>query len=204
MALNGQALAALMIGEMSSKGILGTAMPKFCQAISDGIVNGFLAQNQVTTIDVGLLPAGAPGIGIGKVSGINGQAMFGVTMPLVASAGMLGTKSQPMIQAVCNAIANHFLAANLVNTLHPTVAVGSGIGKITGLNGSGIASITNGLMLSKGIAGKSMQPLVKAICEGFAINVMATSIVNVTITGAPLLILGVPVPSSGAGTGKTT
>jgi hypothetical protein len=204
MALNGKALSGIMLGQMASKGLAGSSTPSFCEALSEGIVTGFLSQNQVTTVDTGLLPSGAPGVGTGKMVGILGPALFGATMPLVAGGGIVGSSSTGMIQAICDAIALHFNSANLVNTTHPTVAIGSGVGKILGLNGSGIASIAIGQMTSKGIAGTKMPSLVKAICDGFAINVMATAIVNVTIVGAPLLILGSPVPSAGAGSGKAT
>jgi hypothetical protein len=204
MALNGKALSAIMIGQMGSQGILGTAMPGFCEALSEGIVTGFLSQNQVTTVDTGVLPAGAPGVGIGKMAGIVGSAMFGVTMPLVASGGFLGTKSTGLIKAVTEALALHFTSTNIVNTQHPTVAIGAGVGKVLGLSGAGIASIAIGLMTSKGIAGPQMPGLVKAICEGFAINVMATGIVSVSIVGAPLVTPGGTVPSAGSGTGKIT
>ena len=204
MALNAKALSAIMIGQMGSQGILGTAMPGFCDALSEGIVTGFLSQNQVTTIDTGLLPAGVPGAGTGKMAGIVGSAMFGVTMPLVASGGFLGTKSTGLIKAVTESLAIHFTSANIASTKHPTVAIGAGVGKVLGLSGSGIASIAVGLMASKGISGPNMPGLVKAICEGFALNVMATGIVSVSIVGAPLVTPAGTIPSAGSGTGKIT
>lgn len=204
MALNPQALQALMVSQMASKGIMGSKMASFAGGVSEGIVESFLAQNIVNTVDSGLLPAGAPGAGIGTMAGLNPQAMMGMMLPLVASEGILGVKSKDLIEAICTAICNHFLMANLANTVHPLVAVGSGIGKVAGLIPDAITAIMIGKLISKGIAGTKVQGLAKGISTGFANNVMATAIVSQVIAGSPLLILGSPVPSGGPGNGKIT
>lgn len=202
MALNSKALQTLMIGQFASKGITGTKIPDFSAALSEGIVEGFLAQNSVTTIDVGILPLGIPGIGTGKMIGLIPSAMLAAALPLVASEAILGAKSKDLVEAAVTAIVIHFTAANIASTNHPLVAIGSGIGKVTGLSGPGLTSFVMPKMLSKDIKGEKLQGLVKGICTGFALNVMATAIVNVVIVGVPLLILGVPVPSGGPGIGN--
>lgn len=202
MALNPQALQALIISQLSSKGIRGTKMTSFAGAISEGIVESFLAQNIVNTIDAGLLPSGAPGVGIGKMAGLNPQAMIGMMLPLVASEGILGVKSKDLVEAICTAICNHFLSANIANTVHPLVAIGAGSGPVLGLDPNLTTSVLVMKFASKGIRGTKMQGLAKGISTGFVNNILATAIVTQTIVGSPLLILGVPVPSGGPGTGK--
>jgi hypothetical protein len=202
MALNPQALQALMVSQLASKGIRGSKMSSFAGGVSEGIVESFLAQNIVNTIDSGLLPAGAPGAGIGKMAGLNPKAMMGMMLPLVASEGILGVKSKDLVEAICTAICNHFLAANLANTIHPLVAIGAGTGTVMGLIPEATTAIMVTKLASKGIRGTKMQGLAKGISTGFVNNVMATAVVTQTIAGSPLLILGSPVPSGGPGNGK--
>lgn len=204
MALNPQALQALMISQLSSKGIRGTKMASFAGAISEGIIESFLAQNIVNTVDAGLLPAGAPGIGVGKIAGLNPKAMMGMMLPLVASEGILGVKSKDLVESICTAICNHFLTANIVNTVHPLVAIGAGSGPVLGLDPNLTTSVLVMKFASKGIRGSKMQNLAKGISTGFVNNILATAIATQSIVGSPLLILGAPVPSGGPGTGKVS
>lgn len=204
MALNPQLLQTLMMAQLASSGIRGTKMTSFAGGISEGIIESFLMQNIVNTVDVGLLPAGAPGIGVGKMAGLDPKLMSSMMLPLVAAEGILGTKSKNLIDAICNAVCTHFLSTNIVNTLHPLVAVGSGTGKVAGLQPNLISTMILAKLTSKGVRGTKIRGLAKGIATGFANNLMSTATVSVAIAGAPLLILGVPVPSGGPGTGNIT
>lgn len=179
-------------------------MASFAGAISEGIIESFLAQNIVNTVDAGLLPAGAPGIGVGKIAGLNPKAMMGMMLPLVASEGILGVKSKDLVESICTAICNHFLTANIVNTVHPLVAIGAGSGPVLGLDPNLTTSVLVMKFASKGIRGSKMQNLAKGISTGFVNNILATAIATQSIVGSPLLILGAPVPSGGPGTGKVS
>lgn len=204
MALNGKALQSIMVGQLASKGIVGGKVSDLAGGLSEGLVDSFLAQNTVITSDVGLLPAGAPGVGVGKMIGLDPKAMAGMMLPLVTSEGILGSKSKDLIDGICEAVCTHFLAANLVNTTHPTVVLGSGVGKVTALQASATSAMVSGKLASKGIVGSKMQNLAKGISEGFVNNILATAVINVSIAGAPLVTPGGTVPSGGAGTGKVT
>lgn len=199
--LNGKLLTPQMIGQLASKGIKGSKIGLFASAMSEGIVEGFLANNSVTTIDAGIAPAGM-GVGTGKMSGLVPSSLLAMTMPALASEQILGSKSKDLAEAVTNALCLHFNQANMAMTTHSFVGVGAGIGKVIGLSSSAMALKVMQRMASQGIAGDKMQGLVKAICDSFSKNLMATAIVNVAIIGPPLLILGVPVPGGGIGRGK--
>lgn len=202
MALNPKLLQTLMMAQLASSGIRGSKMSAFAGGLSEGIIESFIMQNIVNTVDVGLLPSGAPGIGVGKMAGLDPKQMSAMMLPLVAAEGILGTKSKNLIDAICNAICTHFLSTNVANTLHPLVAVGSGTGKVVGLQPNLISTMILAKLTSKGVAGTKIRGLAKGVATGFANNVMATAVVSVAIVGAPLLILGAPVPSGGPGTGN--
>ena len=199
--LNGKALTSQMMSQFSSKGIKGSKISDFAGALSEGIVEGFLSKNSVTSIDAGFAPAGI-GIGQGKMLGLNPKTMLTVAMPALASEQLLGAKSKDLAEAVINALCMHFNQANLSMTTHPLVGVGSGVGKVIDLSSTDMALKIMSRMAAKGVAGEKIFGMIKAICDSFAKNLMATATVNITISGPPLLVLGVPIPSTGIGRGK--
>ena len=202
MALNGGMLGKLILAQCASKGILGSEIAKFSKAMGEGIVESFVEMNKVQTIDVGVMTSGT---GKGKMSGVVSTALSGMVIPLLMSQGILGTRMKDLAEAVCNATAMHLNTMNMVETTHSTVALGSGVGKVTGLIPAKMESKILQKMMANNYNGTMMKPLVKAISVGICTNVMATAIVSVVIVGAPApLILGVPIPSSGSGKGKVT
>lgn len=200
MALNSAALQSLMISKLASKGITGSEISNLAGGVSEGIVESFLAQNVVITADTGLAPSG-PGIGFGKMIGLNPSAMASMMFPMVAGQGVLGSKSRDLVQAVSEALCLHFLSANIVNTIHPAVVLGIGVGKVTALQPQATAALVSSKLMGKGVMGEKMINLAKGISSGFVSNVLATAIVNVAIAGTATPI---PVPSAGVGTGKVT
>jgi len=197
--LNGKILGAQIMGQLSSQGIVGPMMPSLSMAFGDGIVNSFVTMNQVITMDTGFMTVG---VGIGKLIGINDAILASLAIPLMASATILGVSMVPMTQAISKAVVQHFLLMNMANTTHTGVALGTGIGKVTGLVPQVMASK---VALGMGSAGIQLLPMVNAFCTSFCTHVMAMGIVNVVITGAPApVILGVPIPSVGVGNGKIT
>ena len=134
MALNAGVLSKLMVAQGASKGILGSEFPKFCLAFSEGIIEAFLEQNTVTTIDVGLVSVILTGSGKGKMIGISSSPMLRIAIPLMVAGQIFGTKSVALADAIINAIVIHFIAANIVNTSHIPLAIGTGTGKVLGLS----------------------------------------------------------------------
>jgi len=200
MALNGGQLGKLILAQCASKGLLGADLPKFSTAMGEGIVESFKEMNQVTTIDVGVMTVGT---GKGKMLGIIPNALAGMVIPLMMAQGIMGPKMKDLAEGVCFAAAMHFNAMNEVDTSHSTVALGSGTGKVLGLTPNKMESKIMQKMKAQNFDGTMLKPLVKAFSAGFCTNVMATAIVTVVISGAPApLILGVPIPSAGSGTGK--
>ena len=135
--------------------------------------------------------------------GIVPNALAGIVIPLMMAQGILGTKMKDLAEAVCFASAIHFNTMNEVDTSHSTVALGSGTGKVLGLTPNKMESKIMQKMRAQNFDGMMLMPLVKAFSTGFCLNVMATAIVTVAISGSPApLILGAPVPSAGSGKGK--
>jgi len=200
MALSGGQLGKLIMAQCASRGILGSEIPRFSAAMGEGIVESFKEMNKVQTIDVGVMTVGT---GKGKMTGILPDNLVKVVIPLLMAQGILGTKMKDLAEAVCFATAMHFTAMNEVETSHSTVALGSGTGKVLGLTPNKMESKIMQKMKAQNYDGTMLKPLVKAFSTGFCLNIMATGIVTVAITGSPApLILGVPIPSGGSGKGK--
>ena len=201
MSLSPSQLSSLMVGQCSSKGIKGQDIPKFCQALSEGLITSFKQTNSVTSIDVGIAAVGS---GTGKIIGIVPSGLTGITLPFMLGNGLKGIKSIDWVEAICTAIVMHFLASSESKTSHIGVAVGTGIGQIIGLSPGAMTSIIVGKMASKNIKGPMIQPLVDAVSKGFCTYFQASAKLTIVITGAPVLILAIPIPSAGSGTGKVS
>jgi len=202
MALNGSMLGKLMLAQCLSKGLRGTMIPPFCAALGEGVVTSFKAMNIVQTVDIGVLTVGT---GIGKMSGLMPMSLLGMALPLMAGGGIIGIKSKDLMEALCKAAVMHFNTMNQVSTVHTTVALGTGIGKVSGLIPTTMIALVVAKMASKNIKGPQLIPLVKAFCTALCNNIMATAIVQVAIAGAPApTVLGVPIPSGGVGIGKVS
>jgi len=200
MALNGGQLGKLILAQCASKGLVGVKMNPLSKALGEGIVSSFKEMNQVQTIDVGVLTVGT---GKGKMTGILPNTLTGVVIPLQMAQGILGTEMKAFTEGVCFAVATHFNTMNEVETTHSTVALGSGTGKVLGLTPNKMENKIMQNLKAQNLKGSKMASFIKAFSTGFCMNIMATAIINVAITGSPApLILGAPVPSVGSGTGK--
>ena len=200
MALNPSIMSKLIIGQCAAQGLVGTDIPKFSKAFSKGLINSFKSMNKVITVDAGVMTVGS---GKGKMTGLVPGTLVKLTKGLMAGSGIAGTQMSPMADAVCNAVVTHFNAMNEVETTHSTVALGSGVGKVSGLVPSVMEAKIMQEMLGQNFKGTMLYPLVSAFSKAFCTNVMAVGVVNVVITGSPApLVLGVPIPSGGSGVGK--
>lgn len=202
MALSSTVLSGLMLGQLASKGLFGIDTPKFCQAFSDALVTSFIAANQVTTNDVGVM---TQGVGIGKMIGLVPVTLSGLTFGYCVASGLIGTGTQPLCEAVANAVCLHFLAMNIVNTTHTNVALGTGVGTVSGIVPEVMSAVMLAKLSSSGITGTEMKKFTDAFAKGFSNHITSASIVNVVIMGVPApLVLGAPIPSTGVGIGKVT
>ena len=202
MALNSGLLSQLILSQCASKGIVGTEMPNFSKAFAKGLIDSFKSMNQVITMDSGVMTTGT---GKGKMSGLVPGALVSLTAGMMMGKRIAGTKMHDLVDAVCNATVQHFNTMNEVSTTHTTVALGSGVGKVTNLVPSAMEAKIMQEMLGQGYTGTMMQPMISAFSKAFCSNVMSTAIVNVAISGSPSpLIAGSPIPSAGSGMGKVT
>jgi hypothetical protein len=202
MALSAPILSGLMLGQFAGKGLVGINIPGFCSAFSDALISSFLSTNQVTTNDVGLISTGA---GIGKMSGLSPDILSSLTYAQCLGNGLRGTGTQPMCDAVSKAVCSHLLSMNSVNTTSMGVAVGTGVGKLSGLIPDTMSVIMIGKLASAGIIGKDIHSFTSAFARGFSSHLMSAAIINVTITGVPSpLAAGSPIPGAGVGIGKVT
>lgn len=201
MALAAPILSGMLLAECGGKGLLGTNMPSFCQAFSDGFITGFLSLNTVTTTDTGVITLGT---GVGKVSGLVSPVLTGLIVSQCAGKGLIGPNLPQFADALSKAIVNHITALGIVNTTHPGIALGSGIGSVQGIEGSALGAIIFAKLISVGITSLQTKDFIDAFATAFATH-MKTAIVTVSILGVPApLALGAPIPGVSSGFGKIT
>jgi len=200
--LNGKILGSLILGQLTSKGMYGSMLVPFSMALGEGIIDSFKAMNIVTTIDAGFISAG---VGKGKLSGLNGNLMLGLMVPQMLSRVIMGVSMVPMSQALCSAITLYLLSANMVDTINSGVALGTGVGKVSGLLPATMALAIAAKMTQGGIVGTHMIPLANAVSMGVCNHIMQSGIINVVISGTPSpTASGAPIPGAGAGIGKVS
>lgn len=123
-------LGPLMIAQFASAGMLGTFSAPLALAISKAFGTWFLT-NQTVTVHAGV----GLGAGVGKVIGLDPGSMGSQIKAFMAAAGLLGTFSPLLAQAVANSIVTHILATGIVATPiagPPSIvpAGGTGFGKV--------------------------------------------------------------------------
>jgi hypothetical protein len=201
MAINGAALGSIMTGQFASRALVGIWAPSFCMGISQGIATSFLAMNVVKTVDVGVIATGA---GIGKMSGLNPGALTTLLIAQFSARAIIGVRMKDVASGIANAVCMHFLSANMVNTVSAGIAIGTGIGKVSGLIPTTMSSAIKAKLMSQSIRGISMPFVADAIGNAVCTHIMSMAIINVSIVGAPVLVLGAPIPGGGSGTGKVS
>ena len=194
--LNGSMLGSLILSKMQSKGIKGTSVPNFSQALGQGIVESFLKTNKVVSLDTGIM---SKGDGKGKLVGMMNKQLTELTYGLMQAQGFKGTMLKTMISCVSEAVCQHFMSKTEVITFHFGVAVGTGTGKILGINPNKMGQQIVDKMTSKNIGGVSMEPLAKSFAAALCTHLLTTAKLNITITGGPSPL---PLPSAGMGLGK--
>lgn len=200
MPLNPQQLAQLMEAQCKSKQMFGVSITPFCQAFSSGLVTYFKSSNKVTTSDIGVLTVGS---GTGKLIGITPPPMLALARANLAAKNIKGDQVNDFAQAIITAIVTHFLAVSLVKTEHTMVALGTGIGKVSGLVPDQMTSQIVSQMKAKRISGDQIKPFVSCISDAFCKTMLSTAIIQVVITGVPSPVTPAgPIPSVGVGTGQ--
>ena len=190
MALNSSVLTSIMISQCAARNIRGIIDPNFCRGVSTGIVTSFLAMNKVITNDVGVIASGA---GIGKLSGLSASVLTSLLMSQFVANGINGIVMPNLAAAIANAVCIHFLAANIVNTVSMGVAIGTGIGKVTELIAATMTAAIMSNLMANAMRGILVPPVSRAIGNAVCTHIMSMGIVNVTISGSPVLSNGATV-----------
>ena len=200
--LSGPTLSKLMKSKLAAKSIKGKMITDFCEALSEGLVSSFKSMNKVITTDTGVMTKGS---GKGKMIGIAPSVLKTMVVAKLKSKDIKGKEVNDLSDAVSQAVCSHILASNEVKTDSTGVSLGAGVGKVLGLVPSTMDKAIKSKLKNKSIKGKMIPNFCTAFSEAFCTHVMSMALVNVVISGSPApLILGVPIPGVGVGSGKVS
>ncbi len=190
MPLNPPALASGFITpNLVSTGNIGTGTPKLALGIAIGVCQFLTGMAKVTTVDAGTLGAGT------------GIIPLIVPTPLVltslttgfASSGILGVLAPKLIVGLATGLTSGWLALALLQTVHPTVGVGTGVARIVGP--SAVPALIGGFA-AVGMVGDGPTRIARAIATGLDITFASFVQLGLPIVGSPS-----PVGSAGVGIG---
>lgn len=191
MALNPPALAAgFLTPNMASTGNLGVGVPTFASGIANGVCQFLTTQSKVMTVDVGTLGAGTSIIPLMVPSPL---VLTSLTTGF-ASAGILGVMAPKLISGLATGLTTGWLALALLQLMHPTVGVGTGVARIVGP--SAVPAMISGFAAA-GMVGDGPTKIARAI--GVGLDLTFASFVQL---GIP--IVGAPAPTGSSGTGFGT
>jgi hypothetical protein len=191
MPLDPISVGALVRTGLLSAGAIGTGSGRLTLGLTNALCTYGKTAMNVGTIDIGTAGAGK-GIGIGvlipqsilftALSGfLPGHGISGLSMPQIALGVSIGYSTA--------------LSTAIINTLHPSVGVGTGKLQITP-NTTAAVGIFTAAFLSAGMTGTAAPRLATAIAKALD-SVLPTAIGIIAIAGPPSII-----PSSGIGSGK--
>jgi len=195
MPLTPPGLMGLLSPLMSGAGFAGTMAQPMALAISNAVTT-YLLSLQVKTTDVGTF---GTGVGTGKVI-ITPPQLVGPLLGAATANNLKGTSTPGLMTAIGNAVASFIASMAIVQTQHPTVAVGSGIGQLLIIGGPApLQGQLMGMLSAGGFAGQSTPSFATAVAQGLTQGLATAQIIQV-IAGSP--VVPPPVPSSGVGIGK--
>lgn len=177
-----------IVGGLAGSSMTGTQVPNFAQGVASGL-SMWVALIQVFTLDVGTMGVGknvplpvivpSPVLYANLVTGFSAQALIGSSSPMLCLGLANGLSSA--------------LAQGLVNTVHPTVGVGTGTAKFLAPSASPLMTLA---LSQAGMLGSANVRIASAI--GMALDMTFASLVlPIAIVGASSIYPGV-----GSGTGK--
>lgn len=176
---------ASIAGSLGSVSMTGSQVANYARGIATGLTT-WVAATQVVTSDVGTA-------GVGK----NIPSPVVVTAPVLYANLVTGFASQAMsgtsVPSLCLGLSNGLvlaLAQGLINTVHPTVGVGTGVAKFVAP--SAIPFMSLGLA-SAGMSGTAVVSMASAL--GMALDLTFASLV------LPIAIVGPTSPYAGVGVG---
>jgi len=181
------ALTATITTGLISGGMLGTSVPQLASGIGMGL-SMWAQQQTVTTVDAGVL-----GVGVGIAPFIIPPPLMIVNLlAAFASNGLLGPMAPLEATGLANGIALG-MAQGVLQTQHPTVGTGAGVGRIVGP--PAFSSLMQGFG-SVGIKGQGATQKANAISMALMMTLQSL------VFPIPIVGSGSPASSGGVGTGK--
>jgi hypothetical protein len=123
MAINQITVLPIVTGALTSNGIVGVSMPQLALALTNGLVQYVLTGITITSQDVGTVGSG---VGTGFGISLEVPILFQNFQTTFTAAGINGTHSRLIINAISTAYSSVFRIANMVTT-NVGVAVGTGV-----------------------------------------------------------------------------
>jgi len=174
-----------------SAGIVGTGSSQLCLGLTNALCTYSKSAMVVTTIDVGTLGVGK-GIGAGVILP---QPVLAAALAANLPANMVAGLSVPQLVLGISTGYSMALMTAIINTMHPSVGVGSGKLQIYPNTAAAIGIFTSAF-LAAGMTGPSVVPLATAVARSLD-AVLPTAIGVVVIAGPPNIV-----PGAGVGSGK--
>lgn len=189
---------ALSVGSLtnliqSNIAFTGEAVSELFDAIAKAVVEHIQSNAIVSTIDTGSGPASGTPTGIGTISGLSEGLLKGL---FIQNSTFTGVAIEEFWTGLASSVTNHIISSGVVQTTHaPSVAVGTGVGSVSGLVSN---VLTQQIIGNTNFTGIAFPEWANTIATSIVNHITTNAIVNVVITGVPQGIQG---PSSGSGTG---
>ena len=203
MPLVGPVLGGLILSQMTSHGLAGSATPQLAMALGNGIVTNILATGTYVGTSTGL------GLGSGTSTGfitgpaIIGPSVTGLILTNMTAVGLAGLSVPQLADSIGQAFAAH-MATALVVGVSTIVGIGAGVGTIVGIIAPTMGAVIYSQMLAAGLAGTASIQLANAVAMGIS-TAISTSIVTTTIAGVAVGVVPPafpPIPATGVDSGK--
>ena len=188
-------LQGLLAPLVTASGFTGQMAQPFVLAASNAIA-AYLVTLTVKTNDTGVLGVG---VGTGKVI-VTPPQLIGPLLGAATANQLAGTSAPGLMTAIGNGVASFIASAGLVQSTHPGIGVGAGVGQLQIIGGpSPLQGQLMGMFSAQGFAGQNTPNLATAIAQGITQGLGTAQVIQV-ITGTPTV--PPPVPGAGTGIGK--
>ena len=184
-------VGAIMRGSLAGAGVIGSGSSLLAAGLATALCTYGKAGMTVTTIDVGTLGVGK-GTGFGVIVPV--PVLLASLMVSLPAGGIAGVSSVQLAAGISTGYSAS-LASAIINTIHPSVGLGSGKLQILP-NAAAAIGIFISCFLAAGMKGPSAIPLATAVAKGLN-AVLPTAMGIVVIAGPPNIV-----PSSGIGSGQ--
>lgn len=191
MPLDPVSLTAVVRSALLGVGMIGTGSNQLTVGLANALSNYSKTAMIVNTIDVGTLGVGK-GVGVGVL--LAQPALFAALSSFFPSSAISGVSALQLATGISIGYSSAFATA-IINTVHPSVGVGSGKLQISPNTAAAIGIFTTAF-LSAGMTGNAVPQLASAVARALD-SVLPTAIGIVAIAGSPSVV-----GSSGSGTGK--